>query len=276
MFKKWYLGLSKYEKLVFGVSKLTKGIYWTKNHKFSGGIGYYSDPISDNYWTLITQLTVNKKGVDNFTEEVDEFFSKLKKRYGYYVYPSDRKNGIEKLIKEKGFKLAFEDSWMFYQINEPIDLQIANPRITLKEVKTIHDNEVYIETYTKAYETNRDDVYFNFAGNGIYQEIYRKTWKNKTLCKKMHRFIAFYEGAPVSIGVLYFKDKLGYISEVGTDPRYRKKGLARVISTSCLKVAQIEGCNTVCLATETNSPAFRLYRSLGFTSQVICRGWSKK
>lgn len=264
---------SQYEKLAFQTSEIIRGIYWTKNYQFSQALASYSDPVDDYYWTLVTKITATEESMPNLIKEVEDFFQRLGKKFSFYLYPSDQERGVDRWLRSLGYKSVFGDAWMFL---EGKFVPLAKRRGTeIKEVKTKEDNELYIKTYTQAYETNPQDSYYNFGAKGVYQEIYRRTWINQQLRPRMRKFIGFYDHQAASVGALYFKDQLGILMEVGTAPQFRGKGLAVAVSQACLQAAQEEGCQTVTLATEKEQPAFQLYQKLGFVHRITCLGYSK-
>lgn len=264
---------SQYEKLASQTSEILKGIYWTKSHQFSQALACYSDPVDDYYWTSVTKIAATKESMPNLIREIEEFFQGLGKKFSFYLYPSDQERGVDRWLLSSGYKSVFEDAWMFL---EGRFVPLAKKRgIEIKEVKTKEDNELYIKTYTQAYETNPQDSYYNFGAKGVYQEIYQRTWMNQQLRLRMRKFIGFYDHQAASVGALYFKDQLGVLMEVGTSTPFRRKGLAIAVSQACVQAAQEEGCQVVTLATEKEQPAFQLYQKLGFVHQITCLGYSK-
>jgi ribosomal protein S18 acetylase RimI-like enzyme len=60
-------------------------------------------------------------------------------------------------------------------------------------------------------------------------------------------------------------NRIGNLGPVGTRPDYRRKGLSRAVLSECLRRMQSYGMSRVCVSTGiTNSPAVKLYESLGF------------
>ena len=153
--------------------------------------------------------------------------------------------------------------------------QLPSINISVKEVKTLKDNETYISVYTKAYTSNPVDAYYDFGSEGVYENIYRETWKNPKIRKRVRKFIGFYNDIPACCGALYFQNQIGYLAEVGTDNQYRRKGLAKNVSLACINAALQQGCKSLLLGTEKNSPAEKLYLSLGFQPQTTFWGMVK-
>jgi len=269
----WINRLNRYEKYVYQLCEITEGVYWTKIKQFNHALGVYSDPINDHYWTLVIGLTVRKDQFNGLVDEVELFFTKLNKKHSYYLYPADQR-GYNNLLRKRGFRIAIRDNYMFHR-GGAFYAPPINPHIQVKKVTNTSENEIYIDTYSRAFETDPNDVYFDYSEGNVYQEIYRKTWLDKKVREKVHRFVAFYDGKPGAIGALYFNNGLGYLSEIGTDPKFRKQGMATAISIACLETANREKCKTIMLITEGNSPAYRLYKKLGFSTKVVCHGWTK-
>ena len=242
-----------------------------------GAKAFYSDPIDDIYWTLVEQFTIDsKREIEKLVKEVEPFFKKHKKHFSFYLTPYDRRRNVDKYLKELGYKITAKDNFMFLEKGhlKRRDLSLQSG-VTLKEIKTDKDNEIYIDCYTRAYTSNPEDTYFNFGTEGVYEGIYRKTWKGHSLRKKMRKFVGFYKGKPASCGAIYFGNKLGYIAEVGTDNEFRRKGLARAVSLVCINAGIDEGCSVILLGTEKDTPAEKLYQSLGFVSKTVFWGMSR-
>ena len=269
--------LDHYSRLVIQVSETLKDIYWTKNKQFNGAKALYSDAIDDYFWTLVEQIEVdNKSEFLALEKKVGAFFNKIKKQYSFYLTPFDRQRRIHQWLQELGYHKKFEDNFMFLE-NPQLDnyKQPPSANISVTEVKTLKDNETYITVYTKAYTSNPDDAYYDFGSEGVYENIYRESWKNPIMRKKMRKFIGFYKGNPAWCGAIYFQDKLVYIAEVGTDNQFRRKGLAKNVSLACINAGIQQGCKTLLLGTEKNSPAEKLYLSLGFQPKTTFWGMVK-
>jgi ribosomal protein S18 acetylase RimI-like enzyme len=68
-----------------------------------------------------------------------------------------------------------------------------------------------------------------------------------------------------TVGILNFNPSKGLISNVGVNPLYRGKGIGRQIVLFGLDQLRKSGCNEAYLRVHVdNSPAIRLYESLGF------------
>ena len=60
-------------------------------------------------------------------------------------------------------------------------------------------------------------------------------------------------------------NKIGDFGPLGAREAYRGQGLTRAVLTECLRRMQAHGMNRVCISTGvTNTPAIRLYESVGF------------
>jgi len=60
-------------------------------------------------------------------------------------------------------------------------------------------------------------------------------------------------------------NRVGDLGPVGARPAYRRQGLTRAVLLECMRRMQARGMDRVCVSTgETNTPARRLYESVGF------------
>jgi ribosomal protein S18 acetylase RimI-like enzyme len=265
--------LDRYSTLAIEASGLLEGIYWTKNHHFTGAKAFYSDPIADYYWTLVEQFEIaDQKEFITLEQDVRDFFEHLDKEYAFYLTPYDRERDVHNWLTDLKYEVAFRDSFMFLKDPQELQIETVPDNYTLHEVNTEQENEQYIHAYTFAYTSNPNDAYYDFGAEGVYESIYRETWRNPQLRKKFRKFMVLHDQKPVSCGAIYFRDGLGYLAEVGTGMPYRQKGLARIISAACINAARQEGCSTIVLATEENSIAAKLYGSLGFETKTTFWG----
>ena len=80
---------------------------------------------------------------------------------------------------------------------------------------------------------------------------------------------------PISIATLCYKDGVGGIYSVGTDPVYRGKGLGSAITRACIRKWKELGGNLLLLQTETGSKVELLYSKLGFNKVFVGKGFVK-
>jgi len=60
-------------------------------------------------------------------------------------------------------------------------------------------------------------------------------------------------------------NRIGDLGPLGAREAYRRRGLTRAVLTECLRRMKAQGMNRVCVSTTiTNTPARRLYESIGF------------
>lgn len=75
-------------------------------------------------------------------------------------------------------------------------------------------------------------------------------------------FVAEFDGAPAGMATLHDYGAAGYLAQVGVDPAYQRRGLARALTEAILATADARGHRWLELdATPAGAP---LYRSLGF------------
>jgi ribosomal protein S18 acetylase RimI-like enzyme len=269
--------LSENEKKIIQISQLLEGIYWTKNYLFiNGAKAFYSDQINDYYWTLVQQIIPKSENeLTKLSQEAELFFSKLSKQFSFYLFPNEQKRGIAKVLQKLGYKTVIQDQWMSLNLKNYQFIENKQKDIFIKEVENDSENELYVQTYTHAYNSNPNDEYYGYGEEGIYEKIYQSTWKDLNIRKKFKRFIAYYKNQPACCGALYYLGNNCYLSEIGTDAKYRQKGLARALSHNCFKTGVQLNCSTCYLITEKGSAAQNLYHSLGFKPIFKAIGMSK-
>ncbi len=78
-------------------------------------------------------------------------------------------------------------------------------------------------------------------------------------------FVPQADGRPVATGICVHDSELAGLFEIATDPAARGQGHARALVLSALKWARARGASVAWLQVEAdNTPAIRLYESLGF------------
>jgi len=77
-------------------------------------------------------------------------------------------------------------------------------------------------------------------------------------------FLAFVDGEPAGGGMLGIVDGVALLSGDGVLPRFRGRGLQRVLIQARLAFAQVRGCDVACAGTAPGTASQRSYEACGF------------
>lgn len=180
-----------------------------------------------------------------------------------YVSRIKCENITEEIIqkyREDGFKLVFQEYVMEHDLS------------AIHEVETPLSLE--FRTWSTPLEEDFYQVYYqSFKDRPGFPEWSMEKWMDwissgSTFCPDLTE-IATFKNNPVGFIATDsdpdLPDTHGYIIQVGVIPEWRRKGIATILTTRCLKACRTNGKTRVALHVNENNPsAIRLYERLGF------------
>jgi len=143
---------------------------------------------------------------------------------------------------------------------------IRNPDLEMREVDTPEEWEVFEATLGELH-----------AESGYPEEASRElVERHRARIPKLHEkvYMGLFSGEGAGIATLVPRPKLAYIAEVGTRPKFRRRGVARTLVEEVSDLAQGMGIPYVGLSTAWDNEAARaLYTSLGYVPVGELRGF---
>ncbi len=221
-----------------------------------------------NYALIKNQI--NKKQL----LEVEERMESLQRKPAFYLENKKENQEIVKFLKSEGYKLSFEDSWMFFDDKEE---HFFNNSVEIKKVESKKDLNEFLETFNKSYQD--DDPQNPYGSQRDYAEVTKKAWlehNKKGRPETLECFVAYQGNNPVAVATLSNKDRLGYIFNVGSTRDTRGKGFGKAVSLFCVNRSKEKGNKAHFLATEEGGYPNEFYKRIGFRTHFTASGFVKR
>jgi len=145
---------------------------------------------------------------------------------------------------------------------------IRNPDLEIREVDTAEERDVFDAVLGDLYAESQ-------YGEDVSRELIARI-RERTPKLRERLFLGLFGGVGAGIASLIPREKLALFDEVGTRPKFRRRGAARTLVDEVSNRAQAMGLPYVGLVTGwDNEPARALYTSLGYTAVGEIRGFHK-
>jgi hypothetical protein len=244
---------------------LQKGMFFSEKDTFNSFKIFKSNVIED--FSVNYACVMNNHIPENLISEIETAFEKLNRTPCIYLAGEQLSEENIKLLQKQSYEEAMIDSWMVF--NNDLSFEINYPVVRITNSKGFED---FKTVYVKAYggEKTPEQPYGELPET--YIQCLDNSFKN---FENFYHFVIYDNGLPISIATLCYKDGIGGIYSVGTDPIYRGKGLGSAITRACIRQWKKLGGNLLLLQAETGSKAELLYSKLGFDKVFVGKGFAK-
>ncbi len=95
-------------------------------------------------------------------------------------------------------------------------------------------------------------------------------WSYQAFCNELKNkfavyFVALIEGRVIGYAGMWLFSGEAHVTTIAVDPAYRGRGLGRLLMSTLMEYARVQGADTMVLEVRpSNVAALNLYRSLGF------------
>lgn len=245
--------------------RVQNGMYFDKEYQYKQNHYFCSDIIDDSIWNYGFMETIS---IENLLE-FNKFCNSIKRRTSLYIPSSSTEIKDESLLQEIGYEAPrnesgglITESWMKFsgkRYSLPADYDVVSVR-TEKQARD------FISVFLAAYggEKTPEKPY------GELSPAYLKALTRTFGVQKFHHFVCYNQDVPVAVATLCFYEGQGGLYNVGTDPRFEKKGYGLAVSNACINKWMELGGEELFLQTETGTGIDDWYGRMGF--EVIFYG----
>jgi len=171
-------------------------------------------------------------------------------------------------VQDSLVDMGFEPTRMVAMVRLGVSTCIRNPDLEVREVDTPEEWEVFDAIFSELHEES-----------GYSDEVSREIIERHRarLAKLKERvYMGLFAGEGAGVATLVPGQRLAYVAEVGTRPKFRRRGVARTLVEEVSNLGQQLGIPYVGLTTAwDNDPARALYASLGYQAVGERRGFHK-
>jgi len=198
---------------------------------------------------------------------VEEYLAKRDRLPCIYTSPATEPENIGKLLEDLGYGMFEEEAWMFYNFDENKKAYTIPDDISITEVKTEQDLEIFAEVYRKGLPGPEVEDYVEACLEGF---------KYKPPLVNIWYFIAKYQGAPAGMISLLTLGKYAGIYAVATIEEFQKKGIVRALNWVACALAEKVGCKYAFLQTVKGEDSELVFEKLGYETLFIREGYTTK
>lgn len=247
-----------------------QGMYFSGIKIIKGAMLLYSDIIDDFFWNYAGQVNTTLEEVEELIQEIIAFYREKKRLPSIYLTPFSQPPNTSKRLETYDFGVELKDAWMVYERKTHPFKKTKD--LIIKEVRSKEDMEIFIKVFYEAYGgASEDEPYGKLPPT--YGESLRISFRNPRKETKIIHYLSFIEQKPVGIGTLISSNGFGGIYNVGTSPKYRKKGIGSIISLNAVDDSNKEGNRITYLMTEEGSYVEEFYKKLGFSTKFNGYGY---
>ena len=259
--------MSNIQKAIAAHHNFLMGSFITRVEEKEYGSFIYSELLDSYYWNYLLPNEKCLTSPEKVISAVKSYYKEQNRRPCLQL-----SNGSPELIdslSRAGFKLEYQDVWMFYEGGQVEDTVL--PKIKITACETEKELETFLEVFFAAYSgVSPDEPYGALPPE--YGEAFKKSFYLREE-KGLYLSILYFNDQPAAISELGFNEKLACLYGLGVKPEFRKQGLAEILTRHRIKIAQEKGANAIFLQTEAGSYNEKLFTRYGFKSQVCFKGY---
>jgi ribosomal protein S18 acetylase RimI-like enzyme len=226
-----------------------------------------TNPKNDTfYWNYaLTETDLTREEIS----EIEGLMKALGRNPAIYFEDGKGVSELKKRLTDSGYIKAFEDSWMFYEGEEPEKQDSSK----IKKVESEKDLKLWLKTIDDCYQLN--DAQNPYGLLGVYVSLAEETWKKYHESGVVEYFMAYKGEKPVAVVTLTNLNGFGYISNLGSLKEVRGEGFAKKIMLYCIEQSKAHKNAEHFLATEEGTYPNKFYERIGFRTRFRSVCFSK-
>lgn len=261
-------------KLELANLDLMRGIFFDDIEKYQGFYIATNHKLKDSTtWNFGGAINVSKNKLEYFIVDVEEIFVRKEKNPTFYLTPATAPASLESRLKDRGYKLAFQDAWMIFSGKDIIQSKTLSE---IKPVSTAEDMQVFVELFMSAHQgqPSPDNPYAGLPS--VYIDVLMDSFLNSDNREKLTYYLGLQEGKAVCYGGLAAINNVAQLFAIGTDPEYRGRGFGSSMTNFLTAEAMKKGISKPFLLTETDSKNKTFYSKLNYETSFVGKTYSKQ
>lgn len=240
--------------------ELNKNLYITDSQEDDNVIFVHDKFVDDNYWNY---AYLKQPKLD--LQKIREYFVSKNLLSSVYLLDSDKFKEVEEELVGNGFELSYSDAEMVFEGQKPEGGQ----KFETKEANNPEAEKDFLKVYSDVFVAEGEDVYSGLSDGYLknIEEYFKKYPK-----ENRWDLVAYTDGKPAGIATVVFNDQYALIMNVAVTPQYRRMGIAKDLSQSCIK--KFYG-RTIFLGTEKGSIDEAIYKRMGFRTVAVGKCYSE-
>lgn len=242
-----------------------QGMYFSRKLDLKHFNIFLSDVIEDSYWNYA--IINEKEDLSKILKNIEAEFESNNRNTCIYLTNDREELSTEiNILNNNGYQEMSTESFMVFngmKLESKLVVELAHSKQSFTDFK-----DVFIEAYGG--EKTSEQPYG--ALPDTYITALEQSFNNP---EKFFHFVCYDNAIPVSIASLCFFERSGGIYNVGTDPKYRKKGFGLAATVACIDMWRNLKGTQLFLQTETGSAVETWYKKLGYEVQFNGTSYAK-
>jgi len=204
---------------------------------------------------------------DQLISTVEDYCKRRDRFPCLYLTPASKPDEIRDILKARGYDKFEDEAWMFYDFEENKKPYSMPKEISISEVSSDKDLEIFAEVYRQGLPGPEVEKYIQATIDGFH---------NKPPLVDIRYFVAFYEREPASMLSFLKVEQYVGIYAVATIGKFQKKGLARALNRHAAGLAENMGAKYMFIQTVVGEDSETGFNKLGYKTWYVRDGFTTK
>lgn len=227
----------------------------------------YTHRLKDIWYNQAYDIEWHSKDIIPLKSIIEEYCSKRDRLPCIYLTPAVKPADLGKRLEEIGYGKFEEETWMFYDFKENSKPYIMPTEISVVEVKSAKEFEMFAGVYRKGLPGPEVEKYIQAVADGLrYIPPLVNIWY----------FVAKYSDEPAGMLSLLTVGEYAGIYAVATIEKFRGKGVCKALTLHAGRVAERAGSKHMFLQTVVGGDSEIVFRKLGYETLYVREGYTTK
>jgi GNAT superfamily N-acetyltransferase len=227
----------------------------------------YTHLFTDIWYNQAYDINWNSEDFDQLIRTIEGYCKNRDRLPCIYLTPASKPDKIQEFLKERDYDKFENEAWMFYDFAENKKPYAMPKEITINEVQSDKDLEVFSEVYRQGLPGPEVEKYIQATIDGL---------RNKPPLVDIRYFVASYEGEPASMLSLLKIGHYAGIYAVATVEKFQQKGMARALNRHAATLAKDMGAKYMFLQTVVGEDSETVFKKLGYQTWYEREGFTTK
>lgn len=241
------------------------GTYFTELVDLTSVRLAHTSYLADQWYNQAYDIMIQPgEDTDRVIKAVEEHFLARDRAPFFYLTPSTSPENFADILIARGYVLADEEAWMFYNGLANERPETAPNGITVTPVTTESEFKIFTDLYAEGLPGPEVRNYIREVADSFHF--------SPGAVRIVHYFACF-EDAPAGIVSWFGLGKYAGVYDVATIEKYQRKGIMTALVSRAVQDAQSQGAKHVFLQTGKGDDSEAALRRVGFQTEFVRLGY---
>lgn len=230
----------------------------------------YTHRLSDIWYSQaydIEWTSDSPDDIERLVKTIEDYLSRRDRLPCIYLSPATKPSNLASLLEDRNYGKFEAESWMFYDLAENNKPYTPPNDISIIQVSSDADWQLFSEVYRKGLPGPEVDKYIGAVIEG---------YKFAPPLVNLWYFVAKRQGQPAGMISLVTMGQYAGVYAVATVEEHRRNGVAKTLLRHVGKIAENAGCKYVFLQTVVEGDAEEVFKRSGYKTLFIRDGFTTK